>query len=892
MDLKIISQRSIRMSQTRSIKELQKALKASGKKDDDKITHTRIGDKDNNIFGGKYVVAGDDEAEWYGAIYKEVLCGTTMEYLTEKQYTDGPIYVDLDLHYNPEVTSRQHDDEWIDNIVYEYVEIIKGVCDLQGGEQMSVYVMQKDGVNRLADKTKDGLHILFGVLLPRAVHKIIRKRMIDSAQWLLEKLPLKNDADAVFDEGITKGGTNIQVYGCRKPAHEPYKLYKSWKCELDPADKAWMMVPEPAGQISPELFWELSVRNLNRPAFPLSEATKREIDPLATLKAKRQSTIVSVDWESADDLDRIFQCFNPARIDKYDSWSQIGWALLNSVGKDASKHWIARLNDYCPQRCSATKKSEAVDWLDKQEPQENGVTIKSLHYWAKEDNPVMYAELFPRQRKQLVEAGCDELLRDALDGGEEYKIAKYLQALCDGKFVCLDKKDKIFYNFTKDKLWRKDKGGTRVREFISNEIYEGFQAKAKEKWEEFHSIPDDDETKDLRAQLKKEAERITFLSSKLLRTGDKNNVLTEASDLLINDEFLKDMNKEQYRLPLKGGKILNMQTLEVTDRTIANKFDYECDVVYKALSEEETADAQEYFSSLFCGHLDTMQVVLNIIKSVMVGRPLRYIYFITGGGRNGKSVLLNLMRAIFKRGVDIISKDVILKKRSNTHLNTEMEKLNQCRLGYTTEFKEEDELNETNIKAITGKDAINVRGICRTDETLETTSNLACITNELPQFKVEQAIVDRIIVIPFHNRFEVVDGFEDKIIAKRDVLFSYIMKQGVIQDKFELTPEMRAATDDYKTANDKDYLKEYLETECVRTTELNNGKPYRVDKKAFRQGWLSWLAANAYSDPKREAKQVTRRMTKLGIESSQSGTTHYYINLKLKEVDDESDDEM
>jgi phage/plasmid-associated DNA primase len=90
-----------------------------------------------------------------------------------------------------------------------------------------------------------------------------------------------------------------------------------------------------------------------------------------------------------------------------------------------------------------------------------------------------------------------------------------------------------------------------------------------------------------------------------------------------------------------------------------------------------------------------------------------------------------------------------------------MEKLGKCRLGYTTEFKEEDELNETNLKAITGKDFMNVRGIQRTDESLETTSNLAIITNELPSFKVEQAILcDRLIVIPFNAQFPVVDNLK------------------------------------------------------------------------------------------------------------------------------------
>jgi hypothetical protein len=61
------------------------------------LTHTRIGDKENDIYGGKYIVKKEDEPEFYKAIYEEVIVGSKMEYLTERQYPDGPMYVDIDM---------------------------------------------------------------------------------------------------------------------------------------------------------------------------------------------------------------------------------------------------------------------------------------------------------------------------------------------------------------------------------------------------------------------------------------------------------------------------------------------------------------------------------------------------------------------------------------------------------------------------------------------------------------------------------------------------------------------------------------------------------------------------------------------------------------------------
>ena len=61
------------------------------------------------------------------------------------------------------------------------------------------------------------------------------------------------------------------------------------------------------------------------------------------------------------------------------------------------------------------------------------------------------------------------------------------------------------------------------------------------------------------------------------------------------------------------------------------------------LTEIEEKDIEQYFLDLFCGKEDTMQVVLNILKSCLTGETLRYIYFFTGSGCNGKSLLFNIL---------------------------------------------------------------------------------------------------------------------------------------------------------------------------------------------------------------------------------------------------------
>ena len=886
---------------TRQLKNLLKAHSSKNKKDDPLLTHTRIGDKENDIYGGKYIVKKEDEPEFYKAIYEEVIVGSKMEYLTERQYPDGPMYVDIDMRYDHAIATRQHNDDWISSLVSLYLTAIKEYFQMEGGEKMNVWILQKDGVNRLTDgsATKDGIHMIFAVNFPRKVQQLIRKWVIENSEELFAELPVKNEIGKILDEGITNGKTNVQLFGCRKPSHEAYKLYKVLACELDGVDMEWMTISS-IPTMTPEIFWELSMRNTDRGLeWMLKEETKRLIDPMKKIKEQRDKKKPTADFENADETEKLFQCFTEKRIDDYETWIQIAWAIINSFGKERGVLLIEKLNEYCPKRNNDQDKAKAREWVEKQEPNftESQVTVRSLHYWAKEDNAELYAELFPANNNVLRTQTRDGLIEAIIQTKREYSFAVYIKEVSEGRFVCINKRDRVFYEFSSANLWKEDRGATIVREYISNDVRQELQKKAADLYEEARAYGKEEKGEDpITTQLRNDAlykaESITQLEMKTLETNFKNNILTETCDKLIDVEFLKDMNKEQFVLPIRGGRLLNMKTFEITERKIQNKFDYECDAEYRELTDEETVEAQTYFLSLFCGRADTCQVVLDILKSVMTGRTLRYVYFFVGSGRNGKSVLLNLIRAMFKKGVDIISKDVVLKKKSNTHLNTEMEKLGKCRLGYTTEFKEEDELNETNLKAITGKDLINVRGIQRTDESLETTSNLAIITNELPSFKVEQAICDRLIVIPFNARFPIVDNFEDDIIAKRDIMFSYLMKRGVIRDKFELTDEMRAATDDYKKSNEKHFLRDFL----TRTFELTNEKRMGSDKPMRVERDIVKTAYNQYLRELNESKHTisNTKLTKqvkdiLKIDIQESGGKVYYLGIKWRKREEEDD---
>ena len=101
------------------------------------ITHTRIGDDKNKagagvIYGGSYTVHEDEMNTFYEKYYEKVFTNKEMEYMTEKQLVeDGPIVVDIDLHYATTVTDKKHSSDHVLDLVVLYADKINDLVEVK-----------------------------------------------------------------------------------------------------------------------------------------------------------------------------------------------------------------------------------------------------------------------------------------------------------------------------------------------------------------------------------------------------------------------------------------------------------------------------------------------------------------------------------------------------------------------------------------------------------------------------------------------------------------------------------------------------------------------------------------------------------------------------------------
>ena len=160
----------------------------------DEYTHTKIGDKPLKIPGGSYVIKNN--SEFLKSYYNSVFVQGKDEYLTERQFIDNaPLAIDSDMRYDPEISTRQHDEDDICDLINLYAIKISKICKINDKHKLEIFVMEKPNVNKLEQKTKDGIHIIFGISMHRAGHIYLREEIIPEIKNLWSHLPLINSEE-------------------------------------------------------------------------------------------------------------------------------------------------------------------------------------------------------------------------------------------------------------------------------------------------------------------------------------------------------------------------------------------------------------------------------------------------------------------------------------------------------------------------------------------------------------------------------------------------------------------------------------------------------------------------------------------------------------------------
>jgi len=746
--------------------------------DTKEITHTKIGKKELNIYGGSYSIL-DVYSTFLDLYYKEVVLSKKHEYITEKQLKqNSPLLVDIDLKYTSEITTRQHSSDHILDMIQVYLENIKKIFQFSEETEFYIYIMEKPNVNILLDKniTKDGIHMIIGIQMEHSVQLYLRDMIIKDLPSVWSSLPLQNTIDQVLDEGISKGCTNWQLYGSRKPENEAYELTYLYKIGYDDADNEYTIQPQSINlQEIQKHFPKLCARYSEHPHYPFHESF---VLPIKNKKIKHISQLpshISLPSVFKEPMEEIINKITNSQIlnetmnlilDNFrDSEYYIkeihyltqilpkkfyepGSHLLNrevlfalkDTHEDLFLSWImlrSKADDFDYGDIGNLYK----EWVTTKLKQ-NGRTGRSIIYWAQQENKEEYLKIKNRS--------IDYYIDLSIKNATEFDIAVVLYHYFKEKYICTSISNKKWYTFRNHK-WEADNGQS-LRLNISTELYKLYMRRLEGYFEELKKIEDED----AKEAITKNIKNLGSLMNKLKKTTDKNNIMRESMELFYDSKFIRLMDANKYLMCFSNG-VVDFKKKEFRNGLPQDYITKSTNVPFLGndLDSEVVENITQFMKQLF-PEASVCKYMWEHLSSSLIGANINQTFNIyCGSGSNGKSILADLMSLSLGDYKGTVPISLVTEKRNKIGgTSSEVIQLKGIRYAVMQEPSKDSKVDEGVMKELTGGDPIQARALYSESEIFEPQFNLVVCTNNLPEITSnDDGTWRRIRVIPFISKF-------------------------------------------------------------------------------------------------------------------------------------------
>jgi len=906
-------------------------------------THTRIGDKLLNIYGGSYNIQNLNE--FWEMYYEHVFLNNNKEYLTEKQLIDdGPLLIDIDMRYDISIKERQHTKEHIIDLINLYLNKLNEIYEIKDGGLIDVYVFEKPNVNILENKTKDGIHLIFTIKMTKLEQSFLRKKIIKDLKLMWDNLPLINNFEDIIDEGITKGFVNWQLYGSRKPNNQAYLLTYYMTLIYEKEDDNWIFKDNNLSKIDLKKHLPLmSARYSNHIRYDLkdNEELKNDLEEeLKELNNKNKKTKMNsnnIDFKNykynniknENDLNNLIEIFletltiddyelkeiheftmilpdNYYGNNSYNKWIRVGWALKNTNDK-LFLTWL-----------KFSSKSETFDyneieklhnmWLNFENKNQDGLTNRSIMYWAKTDNYTEYKKIRNNTISYYIEKTLEMMI--IKDKISEFDLAYVLYQLCKDNYVCVSIKNNIWYEYKNNK-WHEIDSGNSLRLIISTKMHDIYMHKSTEVMEKIAIMADEDKNTD---SLKKRSSKIGDLCILLKTTSWKNNIMKEAKELFYDSQFMNKLDSNPYLLCFNNYVIDFKNKIHrkgkpddyITKSTnidyipydnLKGLYPYNKSLTYEIIIQE----IHKFMNELF-PNIELRKYMWEHLASVLIGTNDNQTFNIyTGSGCNGKSKLVELMSKCLGDYKATVPITLITQKRNSIgSISPEIVQLMGIRYAVMQEPSKGEKINEGIMKEITGGDPIQGRALFKDTITFTPQFKLVVCTNVLFDIKTnDDGTWRRIRICDFMSKFNDAPYQNEDKFPKINFPYQYLIDKK-IDEKFEIWSPVfasilvniayetegkvkdsnivMAVSDKYREG--QDYLTEFAKEKIIRKRD---GK---IKKTEIIEEFKNWYIMNYGRTNIPNGKEICDYMDK-NFGKCNKGK---WINIEINYQQDSDDD--
>lgn len=610
----------------------------------------------HTLFGGQYGKYKIEENEEFLEIYSKLVWVVEL-FVVERPKEVGPLIIDIDFRIPEKYDERQYNYEHIKYIVTQINSVLKTYYKLTKHKLKAFITEKKKGTYVEKDKEyKDGFHIIYPyVALPSIMRLLIIRETRDKVEKGrgLENIPFINSLKDVFDERVVKSN-GFMMYGSRKQNGQYYKLTKIYKFNLTEEDITKYSSRDLPKILSNRQYEKKDMMPIKKMANRvlldqkigklIEKPKKREKKSRLAKEKKRlrgsenqkayvlKNTTKKGSLTDKEMAEELVELFSYERVDTYEDWLHIGWALHNVDYEllDCWKEWSQQCPRYDEQHCNTIWEDAADD----------GYRIASLHRWAKIDNPEKYLE--------LMRANAILSLKEA-ETGTEYDIAKVIHMLYKYDFVCSSLSKKTWYEF-QDHRWVEVENGHSLNIKISENVSREFGKLSAVYMGEYAA-----EAAGLKQDAKMDSARKIFkLMTQLKRTQFKKNVLAECANLFYDKKFEEKLDSNRDLIGFDNGvyDLKNMRFREgLPDDYVSFSVGYD----YKEYTKDhEYVKGIENFFSTIQQEEEMREYVLTLFASYLEGHTKEEKFIIwTGSGCHEKGTKIMMHDKSVKNVEDI-----------------------------------------------------------------------------------------------------------------------------------------------------------------------------------------------------------------------------------------------
>ena len=800
--------------------DLKKILLDNKCPKDKQYTHTRMGNKELNIFPGSYYISDKIQNDFLKAYCKKVFGKNPQnEYITESQdkINGGPILIDIDFRLNSEATERQFKITHINDFIELYSEKISELFNVTNS--YPIFVFEKPDIQIINKNNttvvKDGLHIIIGLHLEHNKQLLLRKYVLNDIDDVIGDLELLNSNDDIIDEAITSGRNNWLMYGSRKPGGQKYELKYTFEISFDddgfPTQQIIYKYDDISDKKKVKLFstkkqWEKielkpefeeQLNKLNKPSSNKSNIASFN-NSNKIIFSEEQAYFITNQDELDQQISSLHDALDPSEFyiketydyvmalpekyyTDYNKWIEVGFALKNT--NKMLLYAFIKFSSLCQDesKFSFDNIGSVIDFwkkIDVDNKQEGSkLTAYSIRYWCKKENPSEYERINFNSTEKYIQ-------NTKHGGGTDNDIALLAQHLYSDLFRCVSLKQHRWYAFRKHR-WEEDDSGISLRRLISSQIARIYMRKERSIMVQIKESPNI--TEEEQKKLTADAQIYNAISIKLKNHSNKSAIMKECETLFWDRKLEEKLDDNPYLLCFNNG-IFDFKTNEFRDgkpEDYVSKhitYDYIPLENFNKKQLETVQEIQDFMEKVFPNEY-LKKYMWEHAASTLIGTNRNQTFNIyTGCGSNGKSMWVDLMGAALGCLKGTVPSTLITTKRlAIGQASSEIAQLKGLRYACMNEPSKGDKINEGVMKEITGGDPIQGRHLFRDTITFIPQLKLVCCTNHLFDIKAnDEGTWRRIRKVDFEAKF--VDNPNDPKYVGMDYIFK---KDKTLKDKFK-----------------------------------------------------------------------------------------------------------